>query len=57
MARCDVNIAVKPAAVNFMTGVTRKAKLIAPGSAMRKQRCLRGHAVQRTQTSKEIGRV
>ena len=57
MAWCDVNIAVKLVAVNFMTGVTMKAKLIVLGSAMRKQRCLRGHAVQRTQTSKEIGRV
>ena len=54
-AWCDVNIAVKPVTVNFLTGVTMKAQLIVPGSAMRKQRCLSGHAMQRTQTSKELG--
>jgi len=55
MAWCDVNIAVKPVTVNFLTGVTMKAQLIVPGSAMRKQRCLPGHAMQRTQMSKELG--
>ena len=30
-----VNIAVKPVTVNFLTGVTMKAQLIVPGSAMR----------------------
>lgn len=56
MAWCDVNVAVKPVAVNFMTGVTRKAKLIAPGSAMRKQRCL--WTCNATDTNvKRIGRV
>ena len=55
MALSYVNIAVKPVTVNFLTGVTMKAQLIVPGSAMRKQRCLSGHAMQRTQTSKELG--